>query len=157
MGYGAMIVLGYCVFGSNADANFLLALPGNHAVTLGGILMSTSNALSFPLQSHPCRRSLKVLLDSCMGYSYEYPEVGERLLRRALTMVILLGALLVATFVNDLGIVFELVGTVGSNTICYIMPAILYILTFRGQHGTSRVLLFLARVQLCVGLIVLPT
>merc|ERR1711988_1122504 len=102
---------------------------------------------------HPCRRSMIVLLKSCTGVSYEYPQVGERWLRRFLTTLILVGAIGVATAVDDLGIVFEIVGTVGSNTICYIMPAYLYVQTFRGKSEGSRLTLRLAVIQLCVGLI----
>lgn len=155
--YGACIVFGYSVLGSDIDSNFLLGLPRSTSVEIGGGLMAISNALSFPLQSHPCRRSLTVLISSCMGVTYEYPQKGERLLRRLLTTLILLGTVAVATVVNDLGIVFEIVGTVGSNTICYIMPAYLYIQTFRGKPDTSRFKMNLAMVQLCIGLIVLPT
>merc|ERR1719353_2592672 len=71
--YGACIVLGYAVFGSGTKDDFLLALPQTGVVRTGGILMAVSNALSFPLQSHPCRRSLTVLIGSC-GISYEYPQ-----------------------------------------------------------------------------------
>lgn len=155
--YGACIVFGYSTFGSTIQQNFLLGLPQGTLVSIGGLLMATSNALSFPLQSHPCRRSLIVLLNSCTGKPYEYPQVGERLMRRLLTAVILAGAVCTATVVNDLGIVFEIVGTVGSNTICYIMPALLYIHTFRGKVSASGLTLRLAVLQLCVGLLVLPT
>merc|ERR1719375_2440683 len=154
--YGACIVLGYSVFGHDTKDNFLLALPQNDVVRAGGILMALSNALSFPLQSHPCRKSLTVLFTSC-GVSYEYPQVGERWLRRLLTTIIILGTVTVSTLVKDLGIVFEIVGTVGSNTICYIMPAILYIYTFSGKADSSKLRFRLAILQLCIGLIVLPT
>jgi len=155
--YGACIVFGYAVFGREIKENYLLALPQSAPVNLGSILMSLCNGLSLPLQSHPCRRSLTVLVSSCMGVTYEYPQVGERWLRRLLTTIILVGTLGVATVVNDLGIVFEIVGTVGSNTICYIMPAYLYIQTFRGKQGTSSLKLRLAYLQLCIGCLVLPT
>merc|ERR1712100_626382 len=101
--------------------------------------------------------SLTVLLGSIAGKTFEYPTKSERWLRRGLTTFILAGTVTIATLVDDLGIVFEIVGTVGSNTICYIMPAFLYIKTFRGKPHSSSWKMSLALIQLCVGLAVLPT
>merc|ERR1719217_1489490 len=101
--YAACIVFGYSVFGHHIKQNYLLALPQSIPVNLGSILMSLCNGLSLPLQTHPCRRSLTVLVNSCMGTSYEYPQVGERWLRRVLTSIILGGVLVVASLVDDLG------------------------------------------------------
>jgi amino acid permease len=167
--YSTVMFFGYAVFGRSIKENYLQAMLPHEpdapsplfivktGVIGGDILMSVSNALSFPLQSHPCRRSLTVLLSSCLGSTYEYPQVGERWMRRVLTTLILVGTITVATFVDDLGIVFSIVGTVGSNTICYIMPGFLYIQTFRGKPGTSQLVLRLATAQFIIGCFVLPT
>eukprot|EP00929_Paragymnodinium_shiwhaense_P025405 TRINITY_DN1536_c0_g1_i1.p1 TRINITY_DN1536_c0_g1~~TRINITY_DN1536_c0_g1_i1.p1 ORF type:complete len:468 (-),score=79.23 TRINITY_DN1536_c0_g1_i1:151-1554(-) len=153
--YGVCAAFGYAVFGSTISNNFLTCLPDNPAVHTGRLLMAFSNVLSYPLQTHPCRRSLSVLVGTCTGVHYEYPQKGERMMRRTLTGVICLGTGLVAIVVDDLGAVFEIIGAVGSNTICYIMPAYLYIRTF--GRGQSSPVLMLARLQLCIGIMVLPT
>lgn len=155
--YVAAATLGYAVYGSTVKENFLLALPDGPLVTAGRFFMAISNVLSFPLQCHPCRRSLTVLIGRVTGESYEYPEKGERMLRRYLTCAICIGTVIVATFVDDMGMVFSIIGTVGSNTICLIMPAYLYIKTFESNESSSVIMISMAKLQLLIGLIVLPS
>merc|ERR1712232_1398801 len=115
--------------------------------------MAINCVLTFPLQLHPCRRSLMIFIQTMRNEDFTYR--GEKLVRRALTLAILLGAVGIGLLVNDLGIVFSIVGTVGSNTICIIMPAYLYLRVFRGREG-RQLSKALAWVLLLCGCAILP-
>lgn len=154
--YGSCIIFGYAAFGADIDSNFLEALPPSVYVTAGKVFFAIASALSFPLQTHPCRRSLSVLLKTALKKTFEYPQRGERLMRRGLTFLILIAIMTFATIVDDLGLIFELVGAIGSNTMCYIMPTYLYIKTFWGKPHASWLMMRLALLQFTFGILLIP-
>ena len=57
-------------------------------------------------------------------------RAGEKGFRRVVTSWVLIGTIVLAMWLKSLGDTFEIVGAVGSNTICLIMPGINYCLLF---------------------------
>jgi amino acid permease len=96
------------------------------AVLLGGFAMAVAEIAAFPLQLFPCRKSTMVLVTR--GDEITVPM--EKKLRRILTTMILLLTTVISIFVSDLGVTLSLVGIIGSNTICFIMPAFLFCRAF---------------------------
>jgi amino acid permease len=157
--YMTCMVCGYGTFGRlGIEDNFLMSLPPNWVVRIGKCFMAVAAALSYPLQLHPCRKSMivvikRILARVCQDTEYyEYPQAGERVLRRIFTTVIIAGTTVIATFLDKLGPTFQVVGVVGSNTVCLIMPAYLFIQTFRGKPGVSPLKLAGAYAQFILGL-----
>jgi amino acid permease len=136
--YLLVIVSGCTTFGTATSNNFLDNLASGFAgnqkhamkifVLIGQVLLAVSVALSYPLQLFPCRRSLQVLYEAALGV--ELGRAGEKGFRRVVTSWVLIGTIVLAMWLKSLGDTFEIVGAVGSNTICLIMPGINYCLLF---------------------------
>jgi len=143
-------VCGYWEFGNNVTTDILRSYPMTSVVVwCGEILMLLSVIFSFPLQCHPFRRSITVIFfKSC-------DRTREKEVLRYETLAFLVSTTAIAMMVKDLGIVFELVGTVGSNTICYIMPPLLYIHHFKSDGWT--LVRTLALGLLMIGIVIIPT
>jgi amino acid permease len=75
------------------------------------------------LQCHPCRASLTNMLDARRPGRHAHSARTFRLV----TLAIVGGSYLTAMCVSDLSTVLGIVGATGSTTICYILPAFLYI------------------------------
>ena len=129
------LVCPYITYGSLVNSNFLESMGANveigdsPAVLCGGLALAIAEISAFPLQLFPCRKSVIVLI------SRGRDLVGnqEKHFRRAVTAIILIVTSIVAIFVTDLGITLSLVGIIGSNTICFIMPSFLYCKSFARQ------------------------
>jgi len=149
---------GYMRFGRGLSANFLLNLPDNILLVAGRCLLLVAIVFTYPLQLHPCRRSIMILAQNVQGRFFERKE--ERYWRRGTTVCILVGTLSVAFAFTELGITLAVVGAVGSNTIALIMPAFLYmkLSQYERARGSSALpLWFPATLLFCVGCLILPT
>lgn len=132
------IIFPYVTYGSSIKANFLdsmnsnPALSKNAAIIIGSFSIAVAEICTFPLQLFPCRKSIIVLISAAKGDA----ALSEKAtLQHLMTACILVTSLLVAVFVDDVGIVLALVGTFGSNTISFIMPSFLYCKVFnRSKH-----------------------
>ena len=126
------LVCPYVTYGNSVKSNFLESMDQNPfinrdvAVLLGGFAMAVAEIAAFPLQLFPCRKSTMVLVTR--GDEITVPM--EKKLRRILTTMILLLTTVISIFVSDLGVTLSLVGIIGSNTICFIMPAFLFCRAF---------------------------
>jgi len=122
------IVLGYCgylTFRSSTLANIIDNLPKDTlAVTICRFAVSILVAFSYPLQIHPCRTSLLNLL------SVLTPKAKTPLALYSVTLLLCVVTYTVSFFVQDLGIVFSIVGATGSVTLCYILPGSFYVKLF---------------------------
>ncbi|CAE7691914.1 AVT6 [Symbiodinium pilosum] len=137
---------GYLTFGQEVHANFLEDLPPNGLILLGKCLVLLAVIFTYPLQLHPCRRSLMILVQSIQGRVLS--RSADRICRRIFTVLILVGTVILAVVVHDLGTTLAFVGTIGSNTVVLIMPGFLYMPWFM---WVSALLLFL------LGCLILPT
>lgn len=143
---------GYITYGTNLQANFMAALPHEAPVLFGQVLISIAIVFTYPLQLHPCRRSIMILVQSYMGRYLSRRE--DRIGRRIVTICILLASLGIAIVIQDLGITLAFVGAVGSNTVVLIMPAFLYMQVFRFEKTAKW---YLAAAIFALGCVVLPT
>jgi len=150
--YGVVGLGAYMRFAPQPKPNIMLDLPRCSLVRVGELLAIVAVIFTYPLQLHPCRRSMMILVASCMGRFMNRDE--ERWCRRILTVFILMGTATVACLVRSLGITLAFVGALGSNTVVLIMPAFLFL---RLHHGHSGVLWYLALAVFIAGCIILPT
>jgi len=150
--YGLVGFGGYIRFGRDLKANFMLNLPRTPLVKFGEASVTLAVIFTYPLQLHPCRRSLMILVSSCLGRFLDRTE--ERWCRRVLTTIILAGTACLAFLVRDLGITLAFVGAVGSNTVVLIMPAFLFMRMPNARRGP---LWYAALLVFITGCIILPT
>ena len=126
------LICPYVTYGSSVKSNFLESMSANPsigssvAVLMGGLALSVAEISAYPLQLFPCRKSAMVLLSRGQELSVN----KERKMRRITTAVILLLSTAISVCVQDLGVTLSLVGIIGSNTICFIMPSFLYCRAF---------------------------
>jgi len=139
-------VLGYLTFGDDISSDVLKGYPHNSVVAVTRLLYSALALFSYPLQIHPSRTSALALMDLVR------PSTGGAHRWAAVTLLELIGSLLIAITVMDLGKVLGVVGATGSTMVSYILPGIVYVQTFRNFHG-KRILAF---GQLILGCIIMP-
>eukprot|EP00923_Selenidium_pygospionis_P053820 GHVN01093771.1.p1 GENE.GHVN01093771.1~~GHVN01093771.1.p1 ORF type:complete len:448 (-),score=29.32 GHVN01093771.1:318-1661(-) len=152
--YGTTAVAGYFQFGSHIQPDLLNSYDSKwRSIRFGKLLVALSVVFSFPMQCHPFRRSLSVVY-STDSYGNSNGETSIKFHRWSTALFIMLTTT-IAIFVTNLGLVFELVGAVCSNTLCYIAPPLLYLRIVPAIEDTKK---FRAAVGalLIVGLIVLP-
>jgi len=122
----AYTLIGYCGYltygNKRIEDNIINNLNKTDiAVVICRLAVSLLVALSYPLQIHPLRISLFNIIELFFPGSRNSNVIyfGATIFVCAITYV-------VAFFVDDLGIVFSIVGATGSVTICYILPGIFY-------------------------------
>ena len=162
------LICPYLTYGGYVKSNFLESMNANKlinqdvAVLCGGLALAIAEISAFPLQLFPCRKSTMVLITR--GGLDTLSVDSEKKLRRILTAVILSATCLISIFVENLGITLSLVGIIGSNTICYIMPTFLYCKTFDRKKnfssttssGYSRAKWYASAVVGCIATLLLP-
>jgi len=122
------LICPYITYGSSVKSNFLDSMNSNPyiksdvAVLCGSLAIAIAEISAFPLQLFPCRKSTMVLVTRGCEISVDL----EKKLRRVLTAIILCVTCVISIFVSNLGLTLSIVGAVGSNTICFIMPTFLY-------------------------------
>ncbi|KAK6588592.1 10 transmembrane domain aa transporter [Cryptosporidium xiaoi] len=129
MVYSVIGISGYLLFGRGINkANILELFQSNSIdIFIGKFFIAVSLVFSYPIQCHPCRRSLSILLYS--GVTEMEPKAEKRALN-LITIIILTFTTLCAIYFTNLGLAYELVGTVCSNTTAFIIPSLLYIKVF---------------------------
>lgn len=132
------IIFPYITYGLTVKSNFLDSMNSNPAtsknaaIVIGSLAVAFAEICTYPLQLFPCRKSIMVLLSAAKGDAALSDNVE---LQNITTTCILVTSVLVAIFVDDVGIILALVGTFGSNTISFIMPSFLYCKVYnRSKH-----------------------
>ena len=126
--YCIVATSGYHTFGSRTPKNVMEGYPQSPLMALGRAGLSFTMAFNFPLQCHPCRNNLSVLLFGKQAYEVDNVRFY------ALTYAILAAAVFVAVTVRDLKLVLGLVGATGSTLISYILPGFFYATYFTTWH-----------------------
>jgi amino acid permease len=147
--YLPIMLLGYFAYGSSVHNPVLQSLPENRPVQLAQVCLFFCAVFCYPNQLHPCRRSIMVLFEARQGEPLSYE--GEKKFRRIVTTLLLLCSSGIALVVDNLSIVFELIGGIASNTICYLVPTLLYMLLFPRSWKW-----YAAAFQFGIGCIILP-
>lgn len=143
--YVVIALAGYFTFGANVGDNIIAMYPASSLfVSIGKLSVIALTLTSYPMQLYPCRASLLNMLEvnasnlsspdaeqsMLTGENAEvdldtHTEVDNR--QWSLITLALMGAgLLVSILIDDLSIVLGIVGSVGSTTISFILPALLY-------------------------------
>jgi len=71
-----------------------------------------------------------------------------------ITIIFLLASLSIAIIITDLGVILSVVGATGSTIVSYVLPGLIY---FKLCDKNWNLLKCMALVQLCLGLIILPS
>ncbi|CAK9000884.1 unnamed protein product [Durusdinium trenchii] len=138
-------IFGYLTFGPQLKSDVLKDYPQNAVVAFTSLLYSMLAVFSYPLQIHPSRASALALMNLVR------PSEGAHRWA-AVTLLELVGSLLIAITVMDLGKILGVVGATGSTMVSYILPGIVYVQTFRDFHLRRS----LALGQLILGCIIMP-
>jgi len=111
---------GYFTFGRCVEGDILNSYPQIPAVAVVRMLLSVALAWSYPLQCHPCRKCVTSLL---------FDTTVDKLDRKrfyGITYGIFFGSFAVSMVVDSLSFVLEIVGSVGSPIISFILPGLFY-------------------------------
>ena len=125
--YIPIMILPFMTFGTKIQENYLFNLDATKVpVQVAYILAALSVSISYVLQVHPLRRSLL-----SMYYKDRLPCAKEERRNRFIVVAaIMLATLSVAFGVDSIDIVTNFTGLIGGNTMCFLMPSILYIRHF---------------------------
>jgi len=131
------ILLGYCGYLTYKDKvkdNIIDNLPQDTPVTLCRFAVTILVVFSYPLQIHPCRTSILNLVGVIT------PRAKSKVVTYITTIILCTITYTVAFFVDDLGIVFNIVGASGSVTLCYILPGAFYVKMYWDKPwGTKKI------------------
>ena len=130
--YTPVMVFPYATFGSGVSDNFLKNLPSDDIITkIAYVCAAVSVCVSFPLQILPLRNAVCGLMALNGGLSGK----REKMNRYAVATVAILLSLSIALAVSSLGVVMSITGLVGGNTVCFLMPSLLYVKKFERDHS----------------------
>eukprot|EP00038_Savillea_parva_P029219 m.69584 g.69584 ORF g.69584 m.69584 type:complete len:517 (+) comp8595_c0_seq2:222-1772(+) len=149
--YMTVAMAGFATYGDMVQSDVLINYPRSGFVSAVRVAVCLLVVFSYPLQSHPARRSLLTLLTS-IRYGKDAKILPSNFEFYAVTAVFLVASLIVALSVTNLGTVLELVGATGSTTVSYILPGMVYWRLHPFPHPMRRV----AVVQTVVGLCIVP-
>ncbi|KAK9895494.1 hypothetical protein P389DRAFT_205609 [Cystobasidium minutum MCA 4210] len=143
--YELVGVLGYITFGENTPPNILSAYHDTLFINICRFGIVLCVLFGYPLQILPARNSLQHL-------SSGQDTAVKHIL---LTTVLLFVTFLVSMNVDHLAIVLGIIGSTGSTTISFILPALFYLKLFpksewRGARTCARILLCLGVIIMCV-------
>jgi amino acid permease len=125
--YIPIMILPFLTFGNSIEPNYLTNLGKDKIpVQIAYILAAVSVSISYVLQVHPLRRSILSL-----HYGSRTPQKNEEKRNR----YIVVSAILVVTFgiavgLDKIDVVTNFTGLLGGNTMCFLMPSILYLRRF---------------------------
>ena len=126
--YVPMMIMPFLTFGRGIKSNYLYNLDTDGSVDvpiiIAFVFASISVSISYVLQVQPVRRSVMSLI-----YGSNQPEgKRERSVRIVLVTIILLMTYGLAVGIgDDLSLPINIAGLLGGNTMCYVMPFMLYL------------------------------
>eukprot|EP00388_Colpodella_angusta_P002974 GDKJ01010584.1.p1 GENE.GDKJ01010584.1~~GDKJ01010584.1.p1 ORF type:complete len:478 (-),score=107.85 GDKJ01010584.1:1129-2562(-) len=133
-GYGGFFLLGDAIQSKNI-LNDIARFKGavnldNIFVKIGNIMFWLAMAMSFPMQCLPGRASLWVLI--YQEQTFERQQTRNLLKVLSFSISMLCGG--IAAVFSDLGPMFAVVGSLGSNVMSFILPSAMYLASF---HSSS--------------------
>lgn len=153
--YMPMMILPFLTFGHSVKSNYLYNFDDPNAplpipILISFIFASLSVSISFVLQVQPIRRSLVSLV-----FGSNPPEDGrkETTVRIAFaTLILLITYGLAVGIGDDLSLPINISGLLGGNTMCFVMPFLLYLKRFglTASPGFARAVL--ATLVFCIAL-----
>ncbi|KAJ2578031.1 hypothetical protein GGH19_000826 [Coemansia sp. RSA 1807] len=123
--YLAFSIISYDAFGQATQPNLLNNFAHDDAMAnVARVLLAFSLTLTYPMQFYPIRDLASTLL----GFSpINIATYQERYKFYALIMVLFASTLGVALAVDDLGVVFKLIGTAASSLLVFGLPGVIYL------------------------------
>ena len=122
--YIPIMILPFLTFGNSIEPNYLTNLGKDKIpVQIAYILAAVSVSISYVLQVHPLRRSILSLY-----YGSRTPaKTEEKRNRYIVVSAILLVTFGIAVGLDKIDVVTNFTGLLGGNTMCFLMPSILYL------------------------------
>ena len=111
---------GYFSYGASVCGDILESYPQTPSVAVVRMVLAVALAWSYPLQSHPCRKCLTSLI-----WDTSPEKLGNKRFY-ILTYSIALSSFGISMIVTNLSVVLELVGSIGSPIISFILPGLFY-------------------------------
>ena len=153
--YMPMMILPFLTFGESVKSNYLYNFDNPNAplpvpVLVAFIFASISVSISFVLQVQPIRRSLVSLV-----FGSNIPEEGrkETTVRIAFaTLILLITYGLAVGIGDDLSLPINISGLLGGNTMCFVMPFLLYLKRFGLGTSPGFARAVLATLVFCIAL-----
>ena len=139
--YVPMMLIPFLTYGRGVEDNYLKNLDQVGAVDvpviIAFVLASISVSISYVLQVHPVRRSVVSLV---FGAKEMAPR-KERSVRVGLvTLIMVLSYALAVGLGSNLSLPINLAGLLGGNTMCFVMPFLMYNRRYGWRSGLSRLL-----------------
>lgn len=120
----------YSTYGDSINSDSIINYPANDVDAVARIFISFVVALSYPLQINPGRRAFLTLLQAIFNKGSQPSLFQIRFRFFGITTLYLGGTLLLGTLVSDLGLVFSLIGSIGSTMVMFIIPGYSYLALF---------------------------
>jgi amino acid permease len=129
--YIPIMILPLLTFGADIKGNYLQNLDDEKLpIQIAYVLAAISVSISYVLQVHPLRRSILSLY-----YGSRTPGKAEEIRNRYIMVTVLLLATFgIAVGAKEIDVVTNFTGLLGGNTMCFLMPSILYV----RYHGIKR-------------------
>lgn len=147
--YEFIALFGYLTFGSNVGANIIAMYPSTSIfIAIGQLAFVLLIMFSYPLQVQPCRNCLDKIFHVGApiqvfrsGYDDENSVANTSPFKHGLLTAAITGfGFFIAYFVDDLQMVLSFVGTIGSTTISFILPGLLFWKISRDDPSVSKTL-----------------
>ncbi|WFD31389.1 hypothetical protein MSPP1_002424 [Malassezia sp. CBS 17886] len=137
-------LVGYATFGSSVDSNIIAMYPDvSLFVSIGKLSVIVLTLTSYPMQLFPCRAALLDVVHADAAPDGLDADAGERSalvdhardarvrhhatgLWRTTTIALIVSSTVIAMAVEDLSLVLGIVGAIGSTTVSFILPSLLY-------------------------------
>lgn len=152
--YMLVAMFGYSTYGENVESNILLNYPRTPLTSTARVFVSLLVAFSYPLQSHPSRKSLMSLINHYIDNDAEISDNVYNFRYMLITCAFLIGSYFIAMTIEDLGVVLALVGATGSTIVSYILPGSFYYFTFEKEGPVWK--RYIALALLCIGVVFMP-
>merc|ERR1719319_2028687 len=146
--YAFFAFSGFYLYGTAAKADVLLCFPKKSImVAIGRLGIALNVTLSCPLQVSPCRDAITQLAYGIRAKDLDNPRYY------GLTYFLLAAATGIAMIVDDIQIVFGLVGATCGTLICFILPGYFFVKLVKDQARVRRALSYVVFV---FGIVCMP-
>lgn len=138
--YLPMMLLPFLTFGRGIQTNYLYNMNarGNGPeipIIISFVFASLSVSISYVLQVQPVRRSVEALW---YGSKKPTSDAVERRFRILVVTIILLASFGLAVGLgDDLSVPTNVAGLLGGNTMCFVMPFLLYLTKYGGSDSST--------------------
>jgi len=142
-----MLTIGFfgsIAFQNRTQGNILNSLPLNSFPSnLARIAIGMTMVFTIPIEMYVCRTAAVALLTGTILRKAKIPKIGKfkprkLTLVRILVVILLLFAMTLAYFIEDLGVVLELAGGFCATMVGYMIPAILYLRLASGRFCSRK-------------------